>query len=133
MTEWFNKTTASKQGPNLLKKIKPPSHKQFTFMILEEYLLLILTAGICYYFSYHDFYASVIIAYNIHILVHIGQALFFRSYVPGLVFGVLSFIVLSIILSFYVDLLNHQLVFLFTPISLLLLSLNLILIHKLIK
>lgn len=133
MNEWLQKKLQLERVPQFLRKMNVPSSRQFTLMVLEEYLLIILIAGICYYFSYHEFYVSVIIAYNIHILVHLGQAIYLNSYVPGLVLGLFSFLVLSLILLNYIPILNYHLLFIFIPLSLVLLYLNLLFIHKLIK
>ncbi|MGX7025995.1 HXXEE domain-containing protein [Vagococcus hydrophili] len=83
MNDWLHKNLKSEKIPQRLKK-NPPTHKAFTLMVLEEYLLMLVIAVICYSFSYHEFYVSLIIAYNIHILVHIGQALFFEKLRSGI-------------------------------------------------
>lgn len=135
MTEWMNRLKKDKLGklPQLFKKMDTPSHKSFTMMVMEEYLLIMIIAGICYMFSYHEFYVALIISYNIHILIHVMQAVFLKSYVPGLILGVLSFIILTIILSTYINILDLNLVLVLTPINLLIVFINLFIIHKIIR
>ena len=135
MTEWMNRLKKDKLGklPQLFKKLDTQSHQNFTLIVFEEYFLIIIIAGICYLFSYHAFYVALIISYNIHILIHVMQAFFLKSYVPGLISGVLSFSILTIILSTYINIVDLNLVLFLTPINLLIVFINLFIIHKIIR
>lgn len=129
INEWIHIWNLEKMR-NFIKNKNLPTNKNFTLMVLEEYFIIIIVGSICYMNSYDEFYVSVIIAYNIHILGHIIQALYLRSYVPGLILGVISLIILSIILSNYIIYFDWRLIVMFVPLTSFLLVFNLFLIHK---
>ncbi|WEV70387.1 HXXEE domain-containing protein [Lactobacillus sp. ESL0785] len=79
---------------NYLKKYLNLSSTTFIFTIFEEYIILVLITWITLLkISYLEFYVSLMLAYNYHILGHIIQSIIVKSYVPGLIFGIASSIV----------------------------------------
>nr|WP_280738090.1 MULTISPECIES: HXXEE domain-containing protein [unclassified Enterococcus] len=99
-------------------------------MVLEEYFLLIAISIICYFLKTPEFYLALIMAYNIHIIGHIFQAIYLKSYVPGIVLGTASFIILAIQLIESLPLVDVTMVIMFVPICLFILVANLWIIHK---
>ena len=64
----------------------------FTFnaIVLEQFLILLLSLFLSYQFSNYTIYATIVIAYIYHIFGHLIQTIVLRKYVPGLVTGILT-------------------------------------------
>ena len=64
----------------------------FTFnaIVLEQFLILLLSLFLSYRFSNYTIYVSIIIAYIYHVLGHLIQTVVIRKYVPGLLTGILT-------------------------------------------
>lgn len=81
---------------NILKNITTISTSKFTIVVLEEFLVLLIISFFCIYFEcslMNYIYTAIMYAYNIHIIVHIIQALIVRGYIPGLILGIVSFFI----------------------------------------
>ena len=67
------------------------STKAFTIAVMEE-LALILIATICIFAGIPfatEVWAIMFMAFSIHLLIHVGQGIIVRGYVPGLITSVL--------------------------------------------
>lgn len=62
----------------------------FNAIVLEQFLILLLSLFLSYQFSNYTIYATIIIAYIYHIFGHLIQTFFLRKYVPGLLTGSLT-------------------------------------------
>ena len=62
----------------------------FNAIVLEQFLILLLSLFLSYQFSNYTIYATIIIAYIYHIFGHLIQTIFLRKYVPGLLTGILT-------------------------------------------
>lgn len=62
----------------------------FNAIVLEQFLILLLSLFLSYQFSNYTIYATIIIAYIYHIFGHLIQIIFLRKYVPGLLTGILT-------------------------------------------
>ena len=86
--------------PSFIKKISPQySNNQilfyytpfaFNFIVLEQFLILLLSLFLSYQFSNYTIYATIVIAYIYHVFGHLIQTLVIRKYVPGLLTGILT-------------------------------------------
>lgn len=86
--------------PSFVKKIslQIPYKQIFTFytpfafnaIVLEQFLILLLSLFLSYQFSNYTIYATIIIAYIYHIFGHLIQTIVLRKYVPGLLTGSLT-------------------------------------------
>lgn len=86
--------------PSFVKKIslQIPYKQIFTFytpfafnaIVLEQFLILLLSLFLSYQFSNYTIYATIVIAYIYHIFGHLIQTIFLRKYVPGLLTGILT-------------------------------------------
>lgn len=68
------------------------STKAFTIAVLEE-LALILIATTCIFADIPfatEAWAIMFMAFSIHLLIHVGQGIIMRGYVPGLITSVLT-------------------------------------------
>lgn len=133
MPDWVNQQKKKNQVNKLIEKLPEISSRSFTLMVLEEFLLLLLIMGICWYFSFVSLYIAVIVAYNLHIIVHVGQSLYLKAYVPGLFLGIISFGLNSWLLYYFSVFFEFNTVIFCVPIALIVLFANLFLIHKWIK
>ena len=64
----------------------------FTFnaIVLEQFLILLLSLFLSYQFSNYTIYATIVIAYIYHVFGHLIQTIVLRNYVPGLLTGILT-------------------------------------------
>ena len=62
----------------------------FNAIVLEQFLILLLSLFISYWFNNYTIYATIIIAYIFHVFGHLIQTIIIRKYVPGLLTGILT-------------------------------------------
>lgn len=75
-----------------LKHLSGMSTKAFTIAVLEE-LALILIASACVVADIPfatEVWEIMFMAFSIHLLIHVGQGIIMRGYVPGLITSVLT-------------------------------------------
>ena len=65
--------------------------KAFTIAVIEELVLLLLATA--YYLADGPYaleiWAALFVAFSVHLVVHIGQGIIIRGYVPGLITSIL--------------------------------------------
>ena len=86
--------------PSFIKKISPqyPNNQilsyytpfAFNTIVLEQFLILLLSLFLSYQFSNYTIYATIVIAYIYHIFGHLIQTIVLRKYVPGLLTGIFT-------------------------------------------
>ena len=62
----------------------------FNAIVLEQFLILLLSLFLSYQFSNYTIYATIVIAYIYHVFGHLIQTVVIRKYVPGLLTGILT-------------------------------------------
>ena len=62
----------------------------FNAIVLEQFLVLLLSLFLSYWFNNYTIYATIVIAYIYHVLGHLIQTVVIRKYVPGLLTGILT-------------------------------------------
>ena len=64
----------------------------FTFnaIVLEQFLILLLSLFLSYQFSNYTIYTTIVIAYIYHVFGHLIQTIVIRKYVPGLLTGIFT-------------------------------------------
>ena len=64
----------------------------FTFnaIVLEQFLILLLSLFLSYQFNNYTIYITIVIAYIYHVFGHLIQTVVIRKYVPGLLTGILT-------------------------------------------
>ncbi|MCD2257063.1 HXXEE domain-containing protein [Lactobacillus sp. CC-MHH1034] len=134
MPSWYQKKLVHFQKiPQKLKQYLKTPPRAFALIVLEEYLLILIVGAICYFNNSSVFFIALIIAYNLHIIGHVLQALYLKTYVPGLCFGILSFVGLTYLLVQFTPPASGDLLIIFVPLYLILLMLNLFIMHKWLK
>ena len=64
----------------------------FTFnaIVLEQFLILLLSLFLSYQFNNYTIYITIVIAYIYHVFGHLIQTVVIRKYVPGLLTGIFT-------------------------------------------
>lgn len=62
----------------------------FNAIVLEQFLILLLSLFLSYQFSNYTIYATIVIAYIYHVVGHLIQTIVIRKYVPGLLTGIFT-------------------------------------------
>ena len=62
----------------------------FNSIVLEQFLILLLSLFLSYLFNNYTIYATIVIAYIYHVLGHLIQTIILRKYIPGLLTGILT-------------------------------------------
>ena len=62
----------------------------FNSIVLEQFLILLLSLFLSYWFNNYTIYTTIIIAYIFHVFGHLIQTIVIRKYVPGLLTGILT-------------------------------------------
>ena len=62
----------------------------FNSIVLEQFLILLLSLFLSYWFNNYTIYTTIVIAYIYHVLGHLIQTIVIRKYVPGLLTGILT-------------------------------------------
>lgn len=64
----------------------------FTFnaIVLEQFLILLLSLFLSYQFNNYTIYITIVIAYIYHVFGHLIQTIVIRKYVPGLLTGIFT-------------------------------------------
>ena len=69
-----------------------PYYTPFAFnaIVLEQFLILLLSLFLSYWFNNYTIYATIVIAYIYHVVGHLIQTIVIRKYVPGLLTGIFT-------------------------------------------
>ena len=62
----------------------------FNAIVLEQFLILLLSLFLSYWFNNYTIYTTIVIAYIYHVLGHLIQTVVIRKYVPALLSGILT-------------------------------------------
>ena len=62
----------------------------FNAIVLEQFLILLLSLFLSYWFNNYTIYTTIVVAYIYHVFGHLIQTIVLRKYVPGLVTGILT-------------------------------------------
>lgn len=115
----------------VIEKIPLITSFQFTIIVIEQLILIILLSFYCYMNNNISLYIALIIVYIVHILIHYIQAIVIKKIIPGFYMGTLSSIVLAyLLIKIEVDL--KELVG-YILIILLIAIFNLLIMHKIIS
>ncbi len=65
------------------------STSAFTVAVLEEFLILTVLTYAAIAFGLHDLWAGLLVAFLVHLLVHVGQTILWRGYCPFIITSLL--------------------------------------------
>jgi hypothetical protein len=69
-------------GQRLLQHYDALSTSSFALAAVSEFVLLSVLTFLCAIMGWTSFFAGIVIGYLVHLLVHLGQFLLWRRYVP---------------------------------------------------
>lgn len=74
-----------KFADRILKQFRNLSTSGFALAVTEEFILLVLVCLASLFWQAYTAWAALSIAFFLHFLMHIGQFLLYRRYIPGLI------------------------------------------------
>ncbi len=90
----FNETLLAQKAPTILKIHKGVTTEGFSLAVFEEFIL-VLTITLLTYFTQSRVFELVwlggFVAFALHLLLHIGQSILLRKYIPALITSILCF------------------------------------------
>ncbi len=95
---WLKRNSGiiAEKYPRIYRRIEGPlgtiSTRGFAAAVSEEFILVSLATLASVEFMLYSFFASLLITYSLHVVVHCIQSLALRRYIPAVGTGVLSVI-----------------------------------------
>ena len=87
MPSFFKKISIQYPNNRILSYYTPFA---FNVIVLEQFLILLLSLFLSYQFNNYTIYTTIVIAYIYHVFGHLIQTIVLRKYVPGLLTGSLT-------------------------------------------
>ena len=134
-----NREPILKKYPNLgkrvLRKFELISTETFSLIVAEEFLIVSFVVILSALTTNFNLYFGLIVAYFIHLLTHLIQAIAIRKYTPGIITTFLTGIFCVFVFFRLVNsgLLSFNLAFFYSVVLTLVVFMNLRLMHHLAK
>ena len=96
MKAWLNRNASRLRTrfPRIASRIIPHleslSTEAFALCVAEEFILLCLAVLLMAENGWYSAFAGLVLAYGAHLIVHLVQALAFRSYIPAVLMSLLT-------------------------------------------
>ncbi len=95
MQPWLinNSSRIKARFPRLAKHINHASARStaaFALAVAEEFILICLVTALSVWYSTYGVWVAVYCAFFLHLLLHIGQSIVLKSYIPALATSILS-------------------------------------------
>lgn len=74
----------------ILRKLARLEASRFAVAVLEEMVILTIVCVVAIGFSTYGLWWGFFLAYAFHLVIHLIQAAYMRSYIPGLIFALLE-------------------------------------------
>ncbi|MFC0876368.1 HXXEE domain-containing protein [Saccharicrinis sp. FJH2] len=122
-----------KAVPVIVKKQMSVTTEAFSFIVAEEFLIVTIITLYAFFVQNNTLFASLLAVYTLHLLMHIGQAILLRSYIPALATSLLTAVYSIYTLNLYLTSAFFELnrTITYTLIILSAAAINLLLMHKL--
>lgn len=139
MKWWIRKNGAelSQRFPSLAKKLLPHFESlqtaSFALGVAEEFILISVITLISYLTNHYGLWIGLFIAFSIHLIIHIVQALIFRKYTPAIVTSLICLPFCLYILDFLAKNFALQDLVINSIMGIILMVINLIAVHKAIS
>ncbi|MDD4844611.1 MAG: HXXEE domain-containing protein, partial [Anaerotignum sp.] len=85
-----NKSTLNQKFPKISKIFQHYSTEGMAFAVFEEFLLCILICIAAIVFGWYGLWLGCFVAYTIHLIVHLLQAIIMKKYIPALATSVIA-------------------------------------------
>lgn len=130
-----NQTFLSKKYPAILKQYEQASSEGFAFAVFEELLLCIFLCLISLFTNWFGLWFGGFIGCTVHFLIHIGQAIVIRKYIPCLVTSIIALPVSVYVLYKSICLLEYSFyqVLFYSFIGIFIIAVNLTFAHMLMR
>lgn len=105
-----NRKFLDEKYPKISNKYRPYSTEGMAAAVMEE---LVLCLGICIIARFTEFYGlwfGAFVAYTVHLVVHIGQSIVIRKYIPAVLTSVLCLPISIWLIGKSVGLLSYSIV-----------------------
>ena len=90
----FNETLLAQKVPTILKIHKGVTTKGFALAVFEQFILVLSITFLAYFTQSRVFeliWLGGFVAFALHLLLHIGQSILLRKYIPALITSILCF------------------------------------------
>jgi len=124
-----------KLGKRIIGQFDSFSTEAFSLIVAEEFLIASVIVIISALKNYYDLYFGLIIAYSVHLLIHLFQTLLVGRYTPAIVTTILSGIFCVYVINNFInsDLLSFSRSFIYSTIMIFVIISNLNLMHRVVK
>lgn len=130
---WINKNKEMliTRFPKISKTYENYSTEGMALAVFEELILCILICMISLVTDWYALWLGGFIAYAVHLLIHIGQSIVIRKYIPALVTSIIALPISIYYIFKGIEVLNYSTayVFMFSFIGILVVGLNLKFAH----
>ncbi len=141
MRWWIRKNKESilikypKLGNRMVVQLESLSTEAFSLIVAEEFIIVSFIVIISDLTKDYDLYFGLIIAYSVHLFVHIIQTVAIRRYTPAIVTTVITGIFCTVV---FIEFTNRELIsfnhaLIYSIVLTLVIFLNLNLMHRLVK
>jgi hypothetical protein len=138
LPDWLrkNKNLLAGRFPKLSKyilhKIGNISTSAFALAVFEEYIIVLLITISAIYFDFHNLWTGMFMAFFVHLIIHVVQWLIVRKYVPFIVTTVLCLPYCMYVSKTLLAMkgMDCKIMVFWTVIGVVVMTLNLILVHK---
>lgn len=137
MKPWINKYRSylNKRFPRLSKKMLPHfdqiTTSTFAMGVAEEFIFVSIVTITAYLNQWYYLWEGFFIAFTVHLIIHCIQMVVIRRYVPAIVTSIICLPCSIVIIMNTIELFQSDRLLLFIFISVILLAINLMFIHKL--
>ncbi len=136
--QWIsrNREKLVRRFPRLAKRMLPRleaiTTASFAFVVAEEFILVSVATFGAYWFANYALFIGMVIAYGLHLAVHILQFAVYRGYIPAIITSALTGIYTAYcIRHFWIHgLMPAPDVVIYAVASILILVVNLVLFHR---
>ncbi len=130
-----NQKFLGKKYPAILKQYEQTSSEGFAFAVFEELLLCIFLCLMSLFTNWYGLWLGGFIGCSLHFLVHIGQSIVIRKYIPCLITSIIALPVSVYVIYKSIYLLKYSFyqVILYSFIGVFVISMNLAFAHMLMR
>ena len=99
---WLKRNVSSLQVPKFIKRmvvaVANLSSKQFTLIVLEEFICCILISLCAFWGRGKWLFLGIMIGYILHCIMHVVQCIYIKRYIPLVISAVITGIVVGILI-----------------------------------
>ncbi|WP_461205576.1 HXXEE domain-containing protein [Clostridium sp. DL1XJH146] len=122
-------------GKRILTQCKDISTEVFSLIVAEEFIIVAIIVIIAGIKNNYNLFLGLVIAYCMHLLMHIIQTIIIKKYIPAIATTILTGFYCLYVMHYFINnnLLNLNKVIIYGIIMTVIAALNLLVMHKLAK